>query len=483
MSPESTTLEPTIGDPRPSGVGASVVALRRRLAGSIDVLALHRDQLARRHVLDPSPEVGTDDLVLWLDPAADRSMVAWGATEELVGDLFDRDGPSALSASRRSLADRIEILGDDAPAGVGPVLVGGFRFSTATVDLDPDWNGFPDARLVLPRLSVVASADGVWVTATTLPRPSDTDADLIGRLEAILAELDAPVPDGSAFHLHDPVLESDPAVDPQYEALVARAVADIHAGSVSKVVAARRVTARGPVSVARVVDRLQFAYPDCVTFAVSCGLHTFLGATPERLVELKDGQISTAAVASTMPRGGTPEADARYEQMLVEGAKERSEHQFVVDDIRRRLTELGAVLDPQEPTGVMKLRVVQHLYAPITGRALGTKPGDVAPDIDILSLVAALHPTPAVAGTPTIEARAWIDRYEGLDRGWYAAPVGWCDLTGEGEFRVALRSALVAPDRIDLFAGAGLVADSDPAAELAETTAKLGPLLNALDRP
>lgn len=477
MSPESTTIDPILGDFRPGAVAGAVVARRRRLDHAVDVLALHRDQLARRAVLDPAPAVGADDLVLWLDPACGRRLVAWGATEVLVGGLFDSMGPDALSANRRSLAGRIRVSGDAAPAGAGPVLVGGFRFATATTHLDPDWNGFPDARLVLPRLSVVATPDGVWATATTVPRPGETETDTASRLESILAELDAPVPDAVAVHLHEPILSSDPAVDDAYEALVARAVADIKAGVVNKVVAARRVTAHGPVSVARVAERLEAAYPDCVTFAASCGLHTFLGATPERLVELKEGLISTAAVASTMPRGATPESDARYERLLVEGAKERSEHQFVVDDIRQRLTELGAVLDPQAPTGVMKLRMVQHLFAPITGRALGGTDSD----IDIVSLVAALHPTPAVAGTPTAQARAWIDRHEGLDRGWYAAPVGWCDLAGEGEFRVALRSALVAPGRIDLFAGAGIVADSDPAAELAETTAKFGPLLNALD--
>ncbi|MCP5025308.1 MAG: isochorismate synthase [Actinomycetia bacterium] len=479
MSPESTIVEPATGDHRPRAGAGAVVALRRRLDQAVDVVALHRDQLARRAVLDPAPQVGADDLVLWLDPAGGRRLVAWGATEVLVGDLFDSMGPQILSANRRSLAGRLRVIGDAAPGGVGPVLVGGFRFSAATALLDPDWNGFPDARLVLPRLTVVASPDGVWATATIVPLPGDAEADTTRRLESILAELEAPVP--VAAHLHQPTLDCDPAVDDDYEALVARAVADIGAGSVSKVVAARRVTARGPVSVARVVQRLEAAYPDCVTFAASCGLHTFLGATPERLVELKDGLISTAAVASTMPRGSSPDEDARYERLLVEGAKERSEHQFVVDDIRRRLTELGAVLDPQVPTGVMKLRVVQHLYAPITGRTVCSGPGAFEPEIDILGLVAALHPTPAVAGTPTSEARAWIDRHEGLDRGWYAAPVGWCDLGGEGEFRVALRSALVAPDRIDLFAGAGIVADSHPAAELAETTAKFGPLLNALD--
>jgi salicylate biosynthesis isochorismate synthase len=164
---------------------------------------------------------------------------------------------------------------------------------------------------------------------------------------------------------------------------------------------------------------------------------------------------------------------------MITSPKVRAEHAFVVDDIVSRLGTLGLDAEAASDPGILRLARVQHLSTPITARVV-RRAGGVS-DMDVIRVAAVLHPTPAVAGTPTAEALEWISTHESFDRGWYAAPVGWCDLEGNGELRVALRSALVDADGVHLFSGAGIVADSVPEDELAETGVKLRALLDVME--
>ena len=256
-------------------------------------------------------------------------------------------------------------------------------------------------------------------------------------------------------------------------------MAAIGAGELEKVVVAR-VHEGAVVDVARVLRRLGDRYPGCAVFAFSVGDSTFLGASPEELVALDGNRVRTVALAGTTSRGTDDGSDAALADEMIASPKVRSEHAFVVDDIVGRLATLGLEADAPERPGILRLARVQHLCTPITAR-VERRAGGVS-DMDVIRVAAVLHPTPAVAGTPTEEALAWIREHESFHRGWYAAPVGWCDLDGNGELRVALRSALVDDDGVHLFSGAGIVADSVPADELAETGVKLRALLDVMEQ-
>ena len=220
-------------------------------------------------------------------------------------------------------------------------------------------------------------------------------------------------------------------------------------------------------------------FPTCAIFAFGVGDRAFIGASPERLVTLDGREVSTVALAGTTGTGHDPAADAVLAAEMLASPKIRAEHQFVVDDITARLATLGLVGETPAEPDVMRLARVQHLRTPITAR-VERRAGGVS-DMDVIRVANVLHPSPAVGGTPSDPAVEWILANEGFDRGWYAAPVGWTDLDGNGELRVALRSALVDESRVQLFSGAGIVADSDPDDELAETGVKLRALLDVME--
>ena len=258
-----------------------------------------------------------------------------------------------------------------------------------------------------------------------------------------------------------------------YRDAVKQAAAAIDAGELGKVVVAREVDAVGNIDPAVVLARLSDRFESCAIFGFGRGRSCFVGASPEVLVELDDDLVTTYAVAGTAPRGLSPAEDAVNAQRLVDDPKEQAEHRYVVDYLRTRLALAGVDLDSTGETEVRTLPGIHHLHTTVTGR-ISPEPGLA------LRLAGALHPTPAVGGTPSSFAQRWIADHEGLDRGWYAGPVGWIDHRGCGSFYVALRSALIGPDSMRLFAGAGIVAGSDPEQELVETDIKLAAILDVV---
>lgn len=358
-----------------------------------------------------------------------------------------------------------------AARGAGPVCAGGFRFDPAA-PRSGLWSAFSDGLLVLPRLVVTRSARDCWLTVNVLVR---RETDPAGAAAEALAEL-------TALMEGRPVPASQPPVDqeteepaPEWASGVRRALAAIAGGEMSKVVLARRrnLYARGDFSVEAALDHLAAAYPECAAFAMAVGGAVFLGASPEALVHLNAGVLSLSCLAGSAARGATPEEDEALARELRESAKERREHAAVVAQVTAVLRETCADLGWDATPRLVKLATVQHLATFVTGR-----PRDSA---GILSLVEALHPTPAVGGVPTQRALEVIRALEG-DRGWYAGPVGWVDQRGEGEFNVGIRSALLCGGQATLFAGSGIVEGSDPERELRETELKFQPLLNALRR-
>jgi menaquinone-specific isochorismate synthase len=252
-------------------------------------------------------------------------------------------------------------------------------------------------------------------------------------------------------------------------------VTAIRAGQLSKVVLARDLQARAAALIdpRLLLARLAARYPDC--YAFSCA--GLVGATPELYIRRTGGRVASLVLAGTAPRGGSPPEDDALGAGLLASAKNVEEHGYAVAAVRAALAPLCAELSVAPAPALLRLANVQHLATRVTG-VLAAPAGGLP---SALALAAVLHPTPAVCGTPRAAALQMIRDLERMDRGRYAGPVGWVDAAGNGEWGIALRCAAVDGPRARLFAGCGIVADSDPAAELAEAQAKFRPVQQAID--
>jgi menaquinone-specific isochorismate synthase len=348
-----------------------------------------------------------------------------------------------------------------AEAGCGPVAFGSFTFDSAS----------DGSVLVVPE-TIIGRRDGrSWLT-TIRPRaaagmPLWPVPGWPG--EPAGAPSSLPVP--AEIRWHDGSLSA-----PDWERAVAAAVRRIRDGQLSKVVLARdlHATAARDFDVRIILQRLTERYPDCFTFA--CG--NLVGATPELLIRRQDDDVSSLVLGGTVPRGRDAAEDARLGAALLASAKEREEHEYAVVGVRSVLAERCDRLQVDPGPSLVRFANVQHLATWITGRLNARQSGS---DHSVLALADALHYTPAVCGTPAEAAMELIRDLEQMDRGRYAGPVGWVDARGNGEWGIALRCAEVDGRRARLFAGCGIVAGSDPAAELAETQAKFAVMQFALE--
>jgi len=361
------------------------------------------------------------------------------------------------------------------PAGPRPRLFGGFAFTdTQPVrDRDHPWHGFPAARFSLPAVQFSITGDGAWLTtAATGQRAESTARDRLDRwqrrIEA-LPDIGLGEPPGTRQRTADPDKQ-------EWDKQVRAAVSQIRAGDLQKVVLAQSlgVTLNQPVTLSDVLSRLGTTYPDCYRFLFESATGSgFFGATPERLVRLRGNAVETEALAGSIGRGETDDEDEWLATQLRESEKNTHEHDLVVEAIRDQLEPLTEAVETG-PRVVRKLANVQHLETPIRATLRQAR--------HVLELVEALHPTPAVGGLPPGSALETISETEAFDRGWYAAPVGWFDAAGDGSFAVAIRSAVTAGTDARLFAGAGIVGDSDPDQEYDELQLKYQPMLNELER-
>jgi isochorismate synthase len=484
--------------PAPHPTAFPSVALRRALAAGI-----RRARVRSNRVLVSVAESlpATDPLAAYaaapdgverafwqhhdqLTPEAPRQAFAGiGAAHTITASGSDR-----FQAVARGWQDLLDGALITAPAdgdrawGAGPLLLGGFSFDplrpgTAT------WDTFPDARFTLPRFTISESDEGSWLTTNVLLYPQ---MDLETVAQQTLRE--------RAELLHR--MSHDPAVAPAagtasaledmlpaeaWQGIVGRAAQDVREGRFAKLVLARQARVSAPggsFDAARTLARLRAGNPGSFLFAFShpseAGDRTFLGATPERLLRLRERTVETSSLAGSIRRGATPEEDVELGNTLLASTKDRTEHAIVADMLREALAPVCRELSIPASPALLRLPNVQHLFTPVRGVLSNGQ--------TILDLVERLHPTPAVGGFPRGEALEAIREREWLDRGWYAAPVGWLDERGEGEFAVAIRSALLNSARREalLFAGCGIVGDSDPAAEYAESRLKMQAILSAL---
>ncbi len=356
----------------------------------------------------------------------------------------------------RDIVTRAEVEGPGV-VGTGPLAVGGFRFDIEA-ETSPEWDGFGDGIMVVPRVCYAWTPDGNWVTENQLYPANGASCLLqLGDEPRAHAGLELRLGEGEGWMRAVP-----------------RALEAVGSGEVEKVVMARRlgVERRRGVEVGEALERLIESESRCSVFAIGVGGETFMGATPEPLVSLSGGRVECICHAGSAARGSTPEEDRLLGEALLGDAKEQREHDFAARPVERALRELCDGLVWDSTPKLSKFKNVQHLSTVFRGINREGR--------DILEFVEALHPTPAVAGVPTERAVELIRELEGMDRGWYSGPVGWMDHRGRGEFAIAIRSGLVTESRAYLYGGAGIVEGSDVEKEYAETELKMRGLRNAL---
>lgn len=329
-----------------------------------------------------------------------------------------------------------------------------------------EWIGFAAADLTVPQVTLERTPEGGTLTLVV---PAGLDPSLILATLAELRKLPAPrIPDPG-----DHALESHPRAS-EWKNEVSEAIAAIRGGSLSKVVLARSVVVKSEVATDPydLVHHLRTTYPRCYTFGYQVGDAVFVGASPELLLSQRADVIRVNALAGSAPRGEGEEEDREVGLALLASKKDREEHRLVVDDIGRRLGPITSELHLPETPSLQRVATVQHLATEVTGTLR-----DAMSPYDVL---ASLHPTPAVGGTPREDAIAFIEKIEGMDRGWYSGGVGWISGERDAEITLSLRCGLLEGTTARLYAGAGIVTDSEPEAELIETRLKFRPLLNLL---
>lgn len=451
-----------------------VLVSRTEPAPDLDLL----DALARAAAPDyGAPERTPTERCYWERPADGVALAGVGSAV-LLAPTGDRRFATAARAWA-ALLDGALVDDAGAPPPAGPALVGGFSF-------DPDgprderWRAFPAAMLVLPRLQLTRAGGRTWLTTNVLVRADglpDVDPTSLARLRAFFLGDRAERPSAPPLATKVDVVELTEVPAPErWRASVGEAAAAVRAGWLEKVVLARELRAHAPApfDAFDALRTLRARYPECFVFAVWRGAHAFLGASPELLARVDGRTVHAASLAGTASRGRTPAEDAASIERLRASAKDRAEHRVVTRTLRGALAELADDVQAHDEPALLTVSNVHHLQTMTRGVLREGK--------GLLDVAARLHPTPAVGGAPRDEALRFVREHEAIDRGWYAAPIGWIGRDG-GELAVALRSAVVHGAEASLFAGCGIMGDSTPEEEYAEAAVKLRPMREALRLP
>lgn len=401
-----------------------------------------------------------------------REWAAAGAEAVVVGTWNGSCRFSRVREFAKELDEHIIAIGDLGLPFSGPLFFCGFTFLD---DVCPD-EPFPAGMVFVPQWQVARMGSRYVAVANARIDPH-TDVDAVAERiwsaheKFTTYEYERPEK-APVYHILE---EREVGDTDAFAGNVERALRQIDNGEYAKVVLARAVDLQfdNPCQPLRILNRLRQDYPNCNTFSLQRETGTsFIGATPERLVVVRDGKVTTEAIAGSTGRMQDADADAQLANELLSSEKDLREHQHVVDSIRRHLLELGIATECSSRPGLLVLANVQHLHTLIRGELPGDK--------HILDLVESLHPTPAVGGTPRERAIPDIVRWEPFRRGMFAGVTGWFDTRGNGEFAVGIRSALTRGNSARLYAGAGIINGSVPESELQETSMKMQALLKCI---
>lgn len=416
--------------------------------------------------------LASDSWLCWEQPDRGFALAALGTAHQVTargGDRFDEVARQCLRLGEGAVVDQPVGL----PAGAGTVWTGGFAFDPGDAGSAP-WSSFAPAAMALPELSLCRQGEATFLTLNALVAPGSDPDEVAGRLEARLAGLRAdPLP------LLDPHLKERPSIRSvhppgDFEAAVSAATERIGDGELTKVVLAREVVveAASAHEPAAVFGAMREQFPSCFCFCAGTPEAAFVGASPELLVRRSGASAQTVALAGSTRRSSDPAVDDHLGEQLLRSDKNRREQRIVTERIVRALRPHAVWVEAAPDPELVKIANIQHLATPVIAQ--------LAEPRSAVELAGLMHPTPAVGGEPRDRAMEAIGGLERMDRGWYAGPLGWMDATEDGEFCVALRSALLRDREARLYAGVGVVAGSDPAAELAETEVKLDALLPLL---
>lgn len=414
----------------------------------------------------------------WDHPGNKISISAAGKVKELKSTGSRRFDD--ISEKTKDLKKKISAYTAITHSMAGPLFLGGYSFGDHNIS--PVWKKFGAARFILPEWTLVKTGNKHLLTLIIERRDKaihDIYTEIIERVTDFL-NISGKSGSNNGHEIPDEqnMLCNFQSVNEKqrWKKKVEQAKAHILHNDFEKIVLARSVEleSKHPLNPTLLSYQLRQSYPECYSFIVQVDDETsFIGATPERLASFENGMFKTEGLAGSASRGKSASEDAAIAQNLMRSEKDLEEHQFVVRAIDDSLSPYSYKVDHPNRPQIKKLSNVQHLFTPISA--------SIKEGVQIHELLKKLHPTPAVGGYPKVASVPHIQEIEQIERGWYSAPVGWYNLNGCGEFAVAIRSALLHKNRAYLYAGCGIVSDSDPESEWDETIMKFEPMTNALN--
>nr|WP_230951725.1 isochorismate synthase [Heyndrickxia coagulans] len=399
----------------------------------------------------------------WQDKNRETVFVGFGRVWSCT--VTASDGFAQMEDEWRNLKGAGEVYSDTGETGTGPVLFGGFAFDGTVAK--QEWKTFGQGIFRVPQILFTFKKDAVFLTVNgcggteSVQEAEETARSLLN---------------GSTAFPALPLLKAVKEIgSDEWKKSVATAVEFIREGRMDKVVLARKLELAfdGVASPDAVLAALSAQQHDSYLFVLEEGSESFIGASPERLVKKTGRHILSTCLAGSIKRGRNEAEDLELGKALLSDQKNLSEHGFVVSMIRQVLEPFCNGLNVPDAPVLMRMRDIQHLYTPVTGTVKDK-------DTTLFQLVKALHPTPALGGIPRQPAMEAIRLLEKMDRGLYGAPIGWVDYRGSGEFCVGIRSGLLKEDHASLYAGCGVVKESEPEEEYKETSVKFTPMLRAL---
>jgi menaquinone-specific isochorismate synthase len=438
--------------------------MRPALLSHVELLSFAPDPIAFLAASSEALGAGT----LWAQPGAGKAFSGAGSAF-----VVRADGPGTFGQLAAAMSDLKQRLIRDEDAAFP--CIGGLAFAESA-QRGLSWRDFPAAMLIVPEVLLQSHSGGALLRITVQVEPGSSPGDVERHVQELLGRARhwATTPLVVLPHPTNVRSQSVPRRD-AWESSVATAVAMIREGELDKIVLAReeRLLADRPFSPISALARLRRADSMATLYAIQSGSSWFIGATPERLVRLKNDRVEVTCLAGSIGVGTNEREQGRLAAQLLASEKDREEHEIVVRSTVCALAEVCEnVTRLTETPRVTTARSVQHLETLLTA---------VMPDAgNVLDLVERLHPTAAVGGHPRDRALSMIRELEEIDRGWYAGPFGWMDLDGSGEFEVAIRSGMLSGTTASLFAGCGIVAASVPSDEYEESCLKLRPMLSAL---
>ncbi|MDQ1001119.1 menaquinone-specific isochorismate synthase [Neobacillus niacini] len=451
--------------------GISAVTTAQKLGRPILISEVHKmDRMDPLSFFNRGRERYLGERFYWKDPSEEVVLVGIGITKQIQSDQATDRFFHVEEEWREFLKDGL-IFNPFNENGLGPVMFGGFSFDPLKAKTAL-WSKYADSLFHVPKYMLTIVKGQTYLTTNIVCTPNDDYTffeKVISERTQLLTSLKQDT------HINPPKLLEMKEISPQkWKQTVDEVVEDLKTGSLKKVVLARelRLLFNHQVKADVILENLYNQQRDSFIFVFESNGDCFIGATPERLVKKQGKNVFSTCLAGSIRRGKNEEEDHFLGQTLLNDQKNLNEHGFVVEMIKEALEEsCEEIILPDKPQ-LMKIRDIQHLYTPVIGKC--------QKDASLLLLVERLHPTPALGGLPKQEAVEKIRQVEELDRGFYAAPLGWVDYRGNGEFSVSIRSGLIQGKEASLFAGCGVVANSDSESEYLETSLKFRPMLRAL---